>query len=86
MTDITYQFTICIGHCKAVVPTRERLVRGGAVAQRRTWKGSSLPGRDGELRPAFLGQIKQQLRSDFEQHVETWRRLTDSSEGPGGTE
>jgi hypothetical protein len=50
------------------------------------WSWPSLPHRDGEVQAAFLGQIKQQLLSDFEHHAETWRRLSDSSMGSGGPE
>jgi hypothetical protein len=35
------------------------------------WFWPSLPGHDGELRPAFLGRIRQQLLSDFEQHADS---------------
>jgi len=47
------------------------------------WFWPSLPDHDGKLRPAFLGRIRQQLRDDFEQHVEA-RRLSDSSVGSDG--
>jgi len=50
------------------------------------WFWPSLHDRDEELRPAFLRRIRQQLFSDFEQHAETRRRLSDSnvrSDGPG---
>jgi OTT_1508-like deaminase len=46
------------------------------------WFWPSLPSRDGELRPAFLKLIRQQVRSDFEHHAKT-RRLLDSSVGSG---
>jgi hypothetical protein len=46
------------------------------------WFWPGLPSRDGELRPAFLKLIRQQVRSDFEHHAET-RRLLDSSVGSG---
>jgi len=46
------------------------------------WFWPSLPSHDEELRPAFLGLIRQQLLSDFVQHTET-RRLSDSSVGSG---
>ena len=47
------------------------------------WFWPSLPGRDGELRPAFLGRMRQQLLDDFEHHAETLRCLSDSSVGSG---
>lgn len=50
------------------------------------WFWPTLPDRDGELRPAFLGRMRQQLLTDFEQHAETWRRLSDNSVGSGGPE
>jgi hypothetical protein len=46
------------------------------------WFWPSLPKHDGELRPVFLGLIKQQLLSDFEHHTAT-RRQSDSSVGSG---
>ena len=46
------------------------------------WFWPRLPSRDGELRPAFLKLIRQQVRSDFEHHAGT-RRLSDSSVGSG---
>jgi hypothetical protein len=45
------------------------------------WFWPSLPDHNGELRQAFLRRIRQQLLNDFEQHAETWRRLSDSSVG-----
>jgi hypothetical protein len=48
------------------------------------WFWPSLPERDGELRAAFLGRVRQQLLGDFERQAETWRRLSDSSVGSGG--
>jgi hypothetical protein len=47
------------------------------------WFWPILPDRDGELRTAFLGRIREQLVSDFEYHAKT-RRLSDSSVGSGG--
>ncbi len=46
------------------------------------WFCPSLPGHDEELRPAFLGFIRQQLLGDFVQHTKP-RRLSDSSVGSG---
>ena len=45
------------------------------------WFWPNLPSRDQELRPAFLGCMRQQLLSDFELHEE--RRYSDSSVGSG---
>ena len=44
------------------------------------WFWPSLPSRDGELRPAFLKLIREQLVSDFRGHAET-RRLSDRGSG-----
>ena len=46
------------------------------------WFWPRLPSHDGELRPAFLKLIRQQVCSDFEHHAKT-RRLSDSSVGSG---
>jgi OTT_1508-like deaminase len=48
------------------------------------WLWPSLPDLEGELRPAFLRRIKQQLFSDFDEHAKTWKRNSDSSVGSGG--
>ena len=44
------------------------------------WFWPSLPSRDGELRPAFLKLIREQLVSDFRGHAET-RRFSDRGSG-----
>jgi hypothetical protein len=49
------------------------------------WFWPILPGRDGELRTAFLGRMRQQLFSDFKYHAET-RPLSDGGVGSGGPE
>jgi hypothetical protein len=49
------------------------------------WFWPTIPDRDGELRAAFLGRIRQQLFGDFKYHAET-RRLSDSGVGSGGPE
>ena len=46
------------------------------------WFWPNLPNRDQELRPAFLGCMRQQLLSDFELH-EKQRRYSDSNVGSG---
>jgi OTT_1508-like deaminase len=46
------------------------------------WFWPSLPSHDGELRPAFLGLVRQQLLGDFKHHAETMR-YSDSSVGSG---
>jgi hypothetical protein len=48
------------------------------------WSWPSFPGRDEELRQAFLGRVRRQLLRDFEAYAE--RRLSDSSVGSGGPE
>ena len=50
------------------------------------WFWPSLPDLDGEVRPAFLGRVRQQLLRDFEHHVETFRRPPDPTVGSGGPE
>jgi len=45
------------------------------------WFWPNLPSHDQELRPAFLGCMRQQLLTDFKQHEE--RRLSDSGIGSG---
>jgi nucleic acid/nucleotide deaminase of polymorphic system toxin len=45
------------------------------------WFWPNLPSRDQELRPAFLGCMRQQLLNDFELHQE--KRYSDSSVGSG---
>ena len=47
------------------------------------WFWPSLPSHDEELRPAFLGLIREQLLSNFERHAERARRLSDGSAGSG---
>ena len=46
------------------------------------WFWPRLPSHDGELRPAFLKLIRQQVCSDFEHYTKT-RRLSDSTVGSG---
>ena len=46
------------------------------------WFWPRLPLHDGELHPAFMKRIRQQLHRDFKDHAE--RRLSDSSVGSGG--
>ena len=46
------------------------------------WFWPSLPDHDEELRPAFLGLIREQLLDDFEDYTEE-KRLSDSSVGSG---
>jgi OTT_1508-like deaminase len=48
------------------------------------WFWPNFPGRDEEVRKAFLGRVRQQLLSDFEAYAE--RRLSDSSVVSGGPE
>jgi hypothetical protein len=48
------------------------------------WFWPSLPDRDEELCQSFLGRVREQLYSDFEQFA--GRRLSDSSMGSGGPE
>jgi hypothetical protein len=52
---------------------------------KRTLGGSglrTLPNRDEELRPAFLGRMRNQLLSDFA-NLGNWRRRSDSTVGSG---
>ena len=48
------------------------------------WPWPSFPERNKELRQTFLGWVRRQLFSDFEEYVE--RRLSDSNVGSGGLE
>ena len=59
--------------------TRQKIATKGSRGKAYPgWFWPSLPDRDGEIRPAFLGRVRKQLLKDFEQHVEI-RRLSDSS-------
>jgi hypothetical protein len=48
------------------------------------WFWPSFPERDEELRRAFLGRMRRQLLSDFEEYERNERRLSDSSVGSDG--
>jgi hypothetical protein len=51
--------------------TRKRIATKGSHGKAYPgWFWPALPSRDGELRPAFLGQMREQLLSDFVQHIE----------------
>jgi hypothetical protein len=51
-----------------------------------SWPSLRDSDRDKELVPAVLKRLRRQLFSDFKEHTEKRRRLSDSSVGPGGPE
>src|SRR5258708_7109061 len=63
------------------VTEQEIAIRGSHGKAYPGWFWPNLPSRDQELRPAFLGCMRQQLLTDFKQHEE--RRLSDSGVGSG---
>ena len=60
------------------VMEQEITVKGSNGKAYPGWSWPILPARDEELRQAFLKGIRQQLRSDFVHHAETYRRRKDS--------
>src|SRR5229473_7855240 len=64
------------------VTEQEIATRGSHGKAYPGWFWPNLPNRDQELRPAFLGCMRQQLLSDFELH-EKQRRYSDSNVGSG---
>jgi hypothetical protein len=69
--------------------TKQKIATKGSYGK--AYPGWSWPSlrdsdRDKELVPAVLGRFRQQLFSDFKEHTEKRRRLSDSSVGSGGPE
>jgi len=67
-----------------LLPKQKITIKGSHGKAYPGWFWPSLPSLDGKIRTAFLRRIREQLRCDFEQQVET--RLLDSGVGSGGPE